>query len=96
MRIFLLLLFFCSILASCKKESKESDIVTENRIDSLETINKEVQAPLIPGKHKVSNEDFGETIELKGKAIPVKPVFRVSGSQMIATDSILFLKKQKR
>ena len=95
MRIFLLLLFFCSILASCKKESKESDIVTENRIDSLETINKEVQAPLIPGKHKVSNEDFEETIELEGKVMPVKPVFRVSESQMIATDSILFLKNRK-
>jgi hypothetical protein len=94
MRI-LLLLTICSVLVSCKKERKETDTVTENQVDSLETKNKGVQDSLIPGTHTLSNEDFGETIDLKGKVIPVKPVFRVSESQMIATDSILFVKNRK-
>ncbi len=95
MRTLLLSFMVIFILTSCKREKNETDKVQKSQTDSLETINKKAQTPLIPGKHKVSNEDFGETINLKGKVIPVKPVFRVSGSQMIATDSILFLKNRK-
>jgi hypothetical protein len=84
-----IVLFVLLVLFACNNSPKNTEVT--NLKDTLENVVTQFP-PLITGDFEISNNDFGETIELKGAAVSVDHIFRVAESQMIATKDLLVVK----
>ena len=94
MRITILFLAVSLFLISCKQTNKKSIKQTEQLFGVTDSIKVETLPPLQENELSITEEDFGEIIELKGTSHPVEHIFKVSETQMIATNDILIVKNQ--
>jgi len=89
-KILVLLVAFAAF--SCKghkqTKSEQSDVV----VNKADTVPLSRITPLEPGEIHLTEKAFGPVIDLKGISHPVKEVFRVVESQMLAEDSLLLVK----
>jgi len=94
MRITILFLAISLFLISCKQTNKENIKQTEQLFGVTDSIKVETLPPLQENELSITEEEFGEIIKLKGTSHPVEHFFKVSETQMIATNNILIVKNR--
>jgi hypothetical protein len=95
MRISILLLGLTLIFFSCKQTRKEKAVQEPEQFEAVnDSLRAETLSPILEGEFSLTESDFGEIIELKGRSHPVDQFFKVKECEMIALDSILIVKNQ--
>lgn len=78
------------LIVSCNQKKKEIKVKVEEQVSTMDTT--DIFPDLVPEEVFLDENSFGEIIELTGTPHPVENIFRVSESNLIATDSILIVK----
>ncbi|MFP4065466.1 MAG: BF3164 family lipoprotein [Bacteroidales bacterium] len=89
-----LILILIALLNSCKhNKNSEGDTFTSDKFeyshDSIIHL-----SPLKSGIEHVTNNSFGDIIELKGISVPVNEIFKVNETQMLVKDSLLIVRNR--
>ncbi len=79
---------------SCKPTIEKEQKQTEYQFEDANSIRVELLSPLPEGELLVTDEDFGEIIELKGTSHQVEQIFKIRETEMIIKDSILIMKNK--
>jgi hypothetical protein len=87
----------CCIVAillfnSCNQPKASNTLQENNSTAPEEVMEKEGIAALESGEYFIKEKEFGEIIELEGENHPVDHIFSVREAEMIAQDSLLFVK----
>jgi hypothetical protein len=80
-------IFFCCQPSKDKPETAETTSPIEPIVQKPEQL-----PPLVPGISNLTDEVFGEIINLKAISHPVENIFRIREPQMIVKDSIMIIK----
>lgn len=86
--LFTLIVLFISCNGNRPKEAQSNDATV---IDAS-ALNEIALQPLSEGELQLSDDIFGEIIELSGTPHPVEQVFRISEAEMLVRDSLLIVK----
>lgn len=79
------------VFGACQNNKKNT--VQSGTEDTTRVVPKTLPA-LIGGEFEIEESAFGEVQELNGLSKPVNEIFRVSESQLIASDSLLIIKNR--
>jgi hypothetical protein len=81
------------VLLSCKPNTTNEKTNTTTKQEIVNLKGKKI-APLISGTEKLTDDIFGEIIELKGTSRPIDKFFKISETQLLVVDSILLVKNK--
>ncbi len=90
-KVFMVLVGFL-ILISCSQTSNKKMNQENQPENAVDFVVADTFPALQEGILNLSDEAFGDVIELKGVSHPVDQIFRVSETEMIAKDSLLIMK----
>ncbi len=90
----LLLLLLSTIFVGCGAPAPKSTTTAKSDSSTTATIVEQVALPALSNETQgeLTDEVFGEVIELKGVSVPTDDIFGISEAQMLVRDSLLFLK----
>jgi hypothetical protein len=95
MRISNSIILITLILFSCSQpDKKKTELQAEQYAELADSSKVETLPALLESVLSLSERDFNEVIELHGTSHPVDKIFKVSGCEMIALDTILIVKNK--